>query len=190
MASIASDRRHASRPGYSGVAIALHWAIAAMILGNIAGAIASEAVGGAAAGAIMSVHKSVGLTVLALSLFRLGWRVAHGFPRLPDSTPGWDAVAARATHVLFYLLMIGLPLLGWAMVSGGPRALTWFGLFEMPKLPVSKAVAGLSHDAHVALGLGTLVLVALHVAGALKHHLVDRDDVLLRMLPRAARWSG
>ena len=178
---------HRSRSGYSRVAIALHWTIAALILGNIAGAILSEGVGKEAAGVIMSIHKPVGLTVLALSLARLGWRVAHGFPRLPDSTPTWDAVFARTTHVAFYFLMTAVPLAGWAMVSAGPRPLSYFGLFDVPKLPVSKATAGFAHEAHVVLGLSTLALVVLHVAGALKHQLVDRDDVLHRMLPWVRR---
>jgi cytochrome b561 len=176
-----------SHSGYSTVAIALHWTIAALILGNIAGAILNEAVDRATGSAIMAAHKSIGLTVLALSLFRLGWRVRHGFPRFSDATPWWDAMAARTTHVAFYAVMIGLPLLGWMMVSSRPRPLTWFGLFDVPKLPISSQVAEWSHDAHVTIGLATLALVALHVAGALKHHLVDRDDVLARMLPLVRR---
>ena len=131
----------------------------------------------------MSVRKPVGPTVLALSLFRLGWRLGHGFPRLPDATPAWGAPFARATHVASHLLMIDVPLAGWAMVSAGPRPLTWFGLFDVPNLPVSKALAGVANQAHEVLGLATLALVALHVAGALTHHLVDRDDVLNRMAP-------
>lgn len=176
-----------SRSGYSRTAIALHWTIAALILGNIAGALLHEAVGSTTGAAIMAAHKSIGLTVLAFSLFRLGWRVRHGFPPLPDATPVWDAVAARSTHVAFYAVMIGLPILGWMMVSSGPRPLTWFGLFDVPKLPISSQLADWSHDAHVAIGLATLALVALHVAGALKHHLIDGDDVLARMLPIVRR---
>lgn len=179
-----------SHSGYSRVAIVLHWTIALLILGNIAGAILHEAVAPATGAAIMAAHKSIGLTVLALSLFRLGWRVSHGFPRFPDTTPRWDAVAARSTHLAFYAVMIGLPLLGWMMVSAGDRPLTWFGLFDVPKLPVSPQVADWSHDAHVTIGLATLALVALHVAGALKHHLVDRDDVLARMLPLVRRRTS
>lgn len=186
MAATALPRR-TSRSGYSSVAIALHWTIAALILGNIAGGLLHDSFGEEAGRAIMAVHKSIGLTVLALSLFRLGWRIAHGFPRFPDSTPTWDAALARGTQVIFYFMMIAVPLAGWAMVSAGPRPLSYFGLFDWPKLPVGKALAGTAHEAHEVLALTTLALVALHVAGALKHQFVDRDDVLHRMLPWVRR---
>lgn len=185
MATVHADRT--SHSGYSRVAIALHWTIAALIIGNAVGGILADRVDDATAGAIMSVHKPTGLTILALSLFRLGWRLSHGFPRLPDSTPWWDAVFARATHITFYFLMIAVPLAGWMMVSGGSRPLEYFGLFDVPKLPVSKATAGLAHDAHTILAFTTIGLVVLHAAGALKHHLIDRDDVLHRMLPIVRR---
>ena len=187
MATTAERQGKVSHSGYSRVAIALHWTIAALILGNIAGALVAERLGDRAEAVIFSVHKSVGLTVLALSVFRLGWRVGHGFPRLPGDTPGWDAALARSTHVAFYFLMIAVPLAGWAMVSAGPRPLHWFWLFDVPKLPVSQALAGRAHDAHETLAFATLALAALHVAGALKHHLVNRDDVLVRMLPLVRR---
>lgn len=186
MASTALPRRD-PHSGYSTVAIALHWTIAALILGNIAGGLLHESFGEEAGRAIMAVHKPIGLTVLALSLFRLGWRVSHGFPRFPDSTPAWDAALARTTQVIFYFMMIAVPLAGWAMVSASPRPLSYFGLFDVPKLPVSKGLASSAHEAHEVLALATLALVALHVAGALKHHLIDRDDVLHRMLPWVRR---
>lgn len=185
MASASADR--VSHSGYSRVAIALHWTIAVLILGNAIGGLLHEAFGPAAEASIMAVHKSIGLTVLVLSLVRLAWRMAHGFPRFPDSTSRWDAIAARATHVAFYVLIIAVPLAGWMMVSAGPRPLEWFGLFPWPKLPVSEATAGTAHDAHVLLAFTTIGLVLLHVAGALKHHFVDRDDVLARMLPLVRR---
>lgn len=178
---------HTSRSGYSRVAIALHWMIAVLILGNVAGGLLADSLDDATAGAIMSVHKPTGITILALSLARLGWRLGHGFPQFPNTTPSWDAVLARATHVAFYFLMIAVPLAGWAMVSAGPRPLEWFGLFDIPKLPVSRATADFAHEAHETLALTTLGLVVLHVAGALKHHLVDHDDVLARMLPLVRR---
>lgn len=177
----------ATHSSYSKIAIALHWTIAVLILDNVAGALLAEQVDKAAAGAIMATHKSIGLTVLMLSIVRLLWRLAHGFPKFPATTPRWDAVLARATHIAFYVLMIAVPLAGWVMVSAGPRPLEWFGLFPWPKLPVSKAFADVAHDAHGLLAFTTLGLAALHVGGALKHHFVDRDDVLARMLPLARR---
>jgi cytochrome b561 len=185
MATIAPS--HRSPAGYTRVAITLHWVIAAMVAGNLAGGILADNVDRATAGAILSVHKPLGITVLALSLVRLGWRLAHGFPRFPESTPAWDAVLSRATHVAFYRLMIAVPLAGWMTVSAGPRPLEWFGLFPIPKLPVGEATADAAHGAHVRLAWLMLALIVIHVVGALKHHWVDRDDVLARMLPVVRR---
>lgn len=172
---------------YSKIAIALHWTIALLILGNIAGALVAEQVSDGAAGTIMATHKSIGLTVLILSLVRLVWRLTHAFPSFPASTPKWDAVLARVTHLAFYALMIAVPLAGWAMVSAGERPLEWFGLFSWPKLPVSEVLGDIALDAHGILAFATLGLAALHVAGALKHHYLDRDGVLVRMLPFARK---
>lgn len=171
------------RSRYSSVAIALHWTIALLIVANVIGALVAESVDKPTAATIMSLHKSNGLTILVLSLVRLGWRLTHGFPPFPSSTPAWDAFLARANHVVFYVMMIAVPLAGWMMVSAGPRPLEWFGLFDWPKLPVDKSTGEIAHEAHIILALTTVGLVVLHVAGALKHHFVDRDDVLARMLP-------
>lgn len=175
--------RSEGRSRYSSVAITLHWTIALLIVVNATGAILAEFVDRPMAGAIMTAHKSIGLTILMLSLLRLGWRLTHGFPPFPPSTPAWDALFARSTHVAFYVLMIAVPLAGWVMVSAGPRPLEWFGLFDWPKLPVSRATGETAHDTHVILAFTTIGLVVLHVAGALKHHFLDRDDILAGMLP-------
>jgi cytochrome b561 len=179
---------------YSTVAMTFHWVIAALIIANVLLAWtfgsyldspdpASKALGGQ----LVGIHKSIGLTVLALSLFRLGWRLTHGFLPLPDRLPQWQKLLARFTHVGFYVLMIGVPLLGWALASADPRnfPLTWFGLFSVPKLPVeqSRALAEQLGGAHGAAATATLVLLALHVAGALKHLFVNRDGVAGRMIP-------
>lgn len=175
---------------YSTVSIWLHWIIAALVLGNIAGALIADAIGGAAAGTIMAVHKSIGLTVLGLSILRLGWRLGHGTPPLSDTLEPWERALARTVHTLFYVLMIGVPLLGWMMSSAGSRPLEWFGL-PFPKLPVERGspAASYAHDAHVVLGLSFLLLAALHVGGALKHHFVNRDNELARMIPALRRES-
>jgi cytochrome b561 len=173
--------------GYSSVAIALHWTIALLILANAAGGLLADSVDDATARTIMNIHKPTGITILALSLVRLGWRVTHGFPPLPPSTPRWDAVFARATHVAFYALMIAIPLTGWTLVSGGSRPLEYFGLFDIPKLPVSRATSEAAGEVHGLFAFLMLGLAALHVLGALKHHLIDRDEVLARMLPLVRR---
>jgi len=161
---------------YGHVAIAFHWTIAALVLVNLWIGI----VGGP-----MAIHKAIGITVLALTAGRVAWRLAHRPPPLPATVPGWQKGLAHATHAALYALLLLMPLSGWAMVSGSAtrRPLTWFGLFDLPYLPVGPAVGEVGHGTHALLGWLMLALVALHVAGALYHHLVVRDRTLARMAP-------
>ncbi|WBX86001.1 cytochrome b [Sphingosinicella microcystinivorans] len=168
---------------YSRTAIALHWLIAVLVLGNIAGAVYAEGLEGPERGAIMGIHKSVGITVLVLTLWRLALRLKDGFLVLPAHMKGWEVFLARLTHVGFYVLLLALPLSGWAFAASPERPLVWFGLFELPHSPLDKAGRGVFHAVHGPAALLAIVLVVLHVAGALKHHFLDRDDVLARMLP-------
>uniref|UniRef100_UPI0025DF97F5 cytochrome b n=1 Tax=uncultured Sphingomonas sp. TaxID=158754 RepID=UPI0025DF97F5 len=105
------------RDAYSNVSIALHWTIAAMMFGSVTSGVLSNHVDEATAAGIMTTHKPAGLTILALSLIRLGWRLAHRIPDLPASTPRWNALVARATHVALYALMVGVPFAGWVAAS-------------------------------------------------------------------------
>lgn len=178
---------------YTGVAISLHWLIAALIAGQILGGwtMTDEATPRAQAFQMFQLHKSFGFTILALSLVRLGWRFANPPPGLPPGMKGWEIAAARLTHVGFYVLMIGIPFSGWVLMSTAPYSVTtmWFGLFEVPKLPVlpdlegKRAINEAAESAHSALVWATIVLLGLHVGAALKHHFVNKDGVLVRMLP-------
>ncbi len=173
---------------YSRVAIAFHWSIAALVVTNLAIGLFSDSLFDGVPN-LMSVHKSIGVTVLVLSLARFGWRLTHVWPPLPDTIPMWQQVAARLNHAAFYALMIAMPLTGWLMVSGAEtrRPLTWFGLFDVPYLPVGTAAGEIGHDLHGVLGLIFAGLIVLHVAAALRHHFVLRDATLARMLPGAGR---
>ena len=171
------------RSSYSNMAITLHWLIAVLVIGNIAGALYAEGLEGEARGAIMGLHKSIGITVLALTVWRLVLRLRENFVPLPGHMKGWEIVAARASHIGFYVLLLGLPLSGWAFASTAERPLVWFGLFELPFSPLDKAGRGVFHDVHKVAGILALVLVVLHILGALKHQFLDRDEILGRMLP-------
>jgi cytochrome b561 len=164
---------------YSRVAIALHWVTAMLVVVNLwIGLI----------GGSMALHKSIGITVLVLTIARIGWRIANPPPPLPAATPTWERAAAAWTHRLFYIVLIALPVSGWAMVSGATRRpFDWFGLFPVPYLPISPAMAGVGHEVHEIIGWGMAALVALHVAAALRHHFVLRDATLGRMLPGVGR---
>lgn len=183
---------------YNAVSIALHWTIAALILSNIAIAWRFEdllqsavAVEKQAGFRLIQLHKSIGLTVLTLTALRLLWRLWHPLLPLPSHMPGWQRTLARGTHYGFYVLMLGIPLLGWALTSASllQFPISYFGLFEWPKLPLTpdKATAESLSAAHGTAALVLLALVALHIAGALKHQLIDKDGLIGRMVPGLGR---
>lgn len=167
---------------YNRVAIAFHWSIAALIVLNLWLGLAHESL--PKDWQVMPVHKSIGITILVLTLGRIAWRLAHPVPPLPGDLTTWERVAANLSHALLYVFMLAMPLTGWAMVSGTKRyPLKWFGLFDLPYLPVSDTVSELGHDAHDLLGWGLIALLAVHVGAALRHHFLLRDNVLARMTP-------
>lgn len=180
---------------YGAVAVALHWLIAAAIVFNIClGLYIANLQSDQDPNhfAFIQFHKSVGLTVLVLSLLRLLWRIVNPVPPLPDTLTPTLKVLARGTHYLLYFLIIGIPLTGWALVSSSPLGLPtpYFGLFHWPNIPfladLTRAQrAPLSHEffaVHSYLALSAMVLLAVHVAGAL-YHQMHGDDVVRRMLP-------
>lgn len=171
---------------YSTVSILLHWTIFALILGNATVGGWMEEASGSQRFEYLALHKSIGITVLALTLVRIGWRIAHPWPPFPDDMATWERVLARGTHIAFYALTLAVPLLGWAAVSAhGAPATDWFGLFPVGNLPIAESdAAGEQIGAlHKLLVKAIYVVLALHVAGALKHHFLNRDVVLHRMLP-------
>lgn len=172
---------------YTHVAMWLHWTMAALIVTNLFLGLFHESLLDGV-GWVMPLHKSIGITVLGLTVVRIGWRLLNPPPPLPRGLPVWERGSAHAVHSLFYLAMLALPVTGWMLASGGRKyPINWFGLVEVPFLPVSKAVAGGAANAHGLLGWVMLALVTLHVLAALRHHLVLRDSVLARMAPLVAR---
>ncbi len=176
---------------YTKVAIALHWIIGVAIIIMLVMGMVMEDVPDDYKFLAYQTHKSVGLTILLLSFVRLFWRLSHRAPPLPATMAGWEITVSKITHVAFYVLMIGLPLSGWALVSASPRNIPtmWFGLFEWPKLPVladvvdKEAVSDGFGEVHEVLANITIALLALHVGAALKHHFIAKDDILARMIP-------
>ncbi|PTQ09782.1 cytochrome B [Sphingomonas oleivorans] len=177
---------------YSGVAKLLHWLIAALILANILLAWRMEGSPGAVRYAIFQLHKSIGITVLLLTLIRIGWRLTHRPPPLSAHLARWERTLAHIVHHGFYLLMLGLPLTGWLLVSTSPTriATLLYGTIPWPHIPVPAASAASANElaefGHESLAYLAYLLIVLHVAGALKHHIIDRDGELGRMLPGRA----
>jgi cytochrome b561 len=176
-----------TQPTYTRGAIAFHWTIALLIIGNLIGGLIHESVPQDLRGTIMSLHKATGITILVLSFARLAWRLTHRPPPLPGTVKSWEKGLAHAVHWGFYIMMIALPLTGWLMVSAGSRKwpLNWYGLFDIPFLPVAqdKIASSIYADRHELLGYITIGLLALHLAGAIKHQFLDRDRTVFRMLP-------
>ena len=179
---------------YTAVAIALHWAIALLIIGMIAvGWIMSDMAGGPGSPkiAIIQIHKSIGITILLLTIARIAWRLMNPPPAEPPM-PKWQATLASSVHVLLYALMIIMPLTGWIMASAeiSQHDTRFFGTVEMyvpgiPSLPAEtqKGIADVTENLHSKLAWVIIGLLVLHVAGALKHHFVDKDGLIARMAP-------
>lgn len=174
-------------PRYTTTAIALHWLLAVMIL-------ASLAVGLTMTGMPFSPlrlklynwHKWAGVSILLLSAVRLWWRLTHR-PPIALAMPAWQARAAQAAHAALYVLFFAVPLAGWAYSSAAGFPIVLFGVLPLPDfVPVSRALAATLKLVHTTLAWTLGVVVALHVAGALKHQFHLRDGLLRRMLPGRA----
>nr|WP_284691746.1 cytochrome b [Pinirhizobacter soli] len=161
-----------------------HWLMALAILGNgIFGLWMTSLAPSLAKINIFALHKSIGLTVLALFLLRLAWRM--GDRRPPDEpAPAWQRLAAHVTHGLLYVLIVAIPVSGWVFNSAHGYPLQWFKLFNLP--PLVAKDDQLMHVAvlvHEYLFYALLLVLVAHVGAALWHHFILRDNVLRRMLP-------
>ena len=192
MTETGEARREGGR--YSTVSIILHWMLVVLILTQVwIGSTFDDLPRGTPDKDLFRMlHFSTGFTILALSLIRLVWRLAHPAPPLPNHMPLWEKVVARANHAGFYLFMIGMPLTGWLMISAGGgsgRPLELWGFVPWFRIPgVPDAWADVFERAHVDVFLKAFwVLLFLHVAGALRHHFLQKDEVLWRMLPIVPR---
>ena len=169
---------------YSKVAIWLHWVIGLAVMANIGLAMLTEDMPRETHRAAMGIHKALGITILALTVVRILWRLGHKPPSLPIATPAWQRLLSNAVHFLFYGLLILLPLSGWVWMSAANRPIDFFGLFTVPALVAPDAsLADVMHDRHEVLGLTILALAAIHILAALKHQFVDRDRLIGRMNP-------
>lgn len=187
-------RNTAERYGF--VASTLHWLIA---LGIVAQYFLAEAGEEAEAAAVepfsaAGIHAALGVTILALAMLRLAWRVIELPPARPLAMKPYEITLARAAHISFYVLLFAIPLSGWALTTASGQALSFLGWFDLPQFqPVSQvplpAIEGGTLSKHQLEELHELLfnllvgLTALHIAAALKHQFIDRDSVLRSMLP-------
>lgn len=192
-------RTHTDQNRYSPVGIAFHWVMAALILFQLGWGYYTDFLmpGGDKLHAYQ-VHSAAGLPVLILTLFRGGWRIMIPGPVNDADAPGWQSSVARATHVLFYVCFIALPLSGWVMWSAlaEPGPLLLGGILPWPQVPLESldielrfAILSLAERTHHWMIILLLLLIPAHVGAALKHHFWDRHDVLRGMLPEISDWE-
>jgi cytochrome b561 len=181
MTSRPADSEH-----YNGIAIALHWLIAVLIIcGFYIGWIMTDIPGFTPTKLkYFSWHKWIGVTVFVLAVLRVLWRATHRAPPLERATPAWQKTAAHAVHGLLYLLMLAIPLSGYFYSSAAGIQVVYLGIVPLPTIiGPDQALKATLRTVHVLLNYTLLALVVMHVAAALKHQLVDRDGLLARMIP-------
>ncbi|HEY4112773.1 MAG TPA: cytochrome b [Rhizomicrobium sp.] len=186
-----------TRDRYGNVAMTLHWLIALLLIGNLCSGFFLANImddDNPWHFTFIQIHKSVGLTILTLSVLRLVWRLVNPIPPFPPGMSLFLRIVARGTHYLFYFLIIAIPLAGWAWVSSSTKGIPthYFGLFPWPNIPfladlprAQKIANGhMFHAFHIYLAYSAALLLVLHVAGALYHQFFRQDEVLRR------NWFG
>jgi cytochrome b561 len=170
---------------YTTTAIVLHWVvgIAILVLIGLGWYMVDIPKKTPERAFFFNLHKSIGVTVAAFVLLRILWRVFNAPPPLPRSIPAWQIAAAKWTHALLYLCMVLMPVFGFVGSNFGKYGVKYFGLQVGPFFPEDAAMVSLFQSFHRWTSYVLVALIALHVAAALKHAIVDRSGVLRRMLP-------
>ncbi len=173
----------------STLTIALHWLVALTIIGLIAVGIYMEE---NEAFSLYPIHKSVGVLIFSVVLVRIVWRLINGWPEPLREYEVWEHSLAKLVHWVLIIGTVAFPLSGMIMSGAGGYGIPLFGLELVPMnvdpanaekiVPYNKDIAGIAHEIHVLLGDIMIVAIILHVAGALKHHIADKDQTLRRMI--------
>ena len=170
---------------YTPAAVALHWIVALLILGNLAfGLYVADLPISPAKLRTVAWHKWVGVTILLIATVRLLWRLRHAPPPLPPAMAPWEQRVANGTHILLYVLFFAAPLTGWTFSSAAGFPVVYLGIVQLPDLvEKNRELADVLRAAHKWINYTMAAVIVLHVAAAVKHHVHDRDDVLVRMIP-------
>lgn len=171
--------------GYTRTAIALHWLIALLVFCAFPlGVYMHDLPFSPGRLKLYSYHKWLGVTVFLLAVVRVAWRIGHPVPPPPAGMPAWQRIASVATHHLLYVLILAVPVSGWLMSSAKGFQTVYLGMIPLPDLLTKdKELGDMLTTVHQALNFTLAALVTVHVAAALKHQFVDRDEVLGRMIP-------
>jgi cytochrome b561 len=185
-AGIASGRPMRIRIArYTGVAQGLHWVTTLLIAAilPLAWVMTSVAKDNPNRDALFMWHKSIGITIFLLVVARLTWRATHPAPALPSSMAHWEAILAKLSHWLLYVVLVVMPVSGYIMSAAGGHAVSFFGLVNLPALAENKDLSKLAQQVHLATQWAVYVLVALHIIATVWHITMRRDGLLERMLP-------
>lgn len=180
---------------YHAVAMILHWLIGLLIIGNLGLGLLLDDIPNDLKFQFYQLHKSIGITVLALTLLRIVWRFVSPAPALPLSLKPLEIWSVRIIHFLFYILMLAIPLSGWALVSASPKSIPTilFGILPLPAMPffdgvtdqnARKVISDTISEQHEWLAYTMIALLVLHIGAALRHHWMLNDETLLRMTPK------
>jgi cytochrome b561 len=172
--------------GYSPVAKFLHWSVAVCVLITIPVAFAMNYLAsGGFADFLYNFHKSLGILILVLMIARISNRLVHGAPEPYPGLEKWERSVSSAVHGLLYVLLVAMPVVGWAANSAYGAPTPFFGLFNLPPiLPKNEPLSDTLFTLHRYTGWLVATLAALHIGGGLKHFIIQHDGVLQRMLPK------
>lgn len=171
---------------YTRTAILFHWLIALLIIGTFSLGLVMTDIAGITPTKLRyySWHKWAGVTIFALAVLRLLWRLNNAPPTYPPGMPIWQKAAAHGLHALLYVLIFAVPLSGYFYTLSAGIPVVYFGLFELPVLiEANAALKPVLREVHFWLNMVLAGAVGIHVAAALKHQLIDRDGIMRRMLP-------
>jgi cytochrome b561 len=172
--------RHDAARGYTLTARVLHWVTAVLVLFQVP---VGLLIVNFDLDVLYNLHKSVGVVILPVVLVRLAWRLAHPAPPLPADIPQMQRLAAHTVHWTLYVLLVVQPIIGWIATSAYPAPIPFFGLFEMPHIWWDdRALSDRLFVVHRWIGIAMAILLAGHIAAALHHHVIRKDEVLLRMV--------
>lgn len=171
-----------SETRYGVIAILFHWIMAVLLIGLLVlGWYMVQLPIGLDKLKAYGWHKEYGLLALWLVILRLAWRITNITPHL--TLPRWEVIAARSVHWLFYIIMFAMPITGWLLTSAAGLNASFFGLFVLPNLVApSDTLLELFEEIHEALGYTLAAIIILHISAALKHHFINKDDILRRMI--------
>ncbi|WP_395698215.1 cytochrome b [Methylocella sp.] len=181
----ASTFAQPQRTRYDGVSQTLHWLTALLVLAALVFAWVGEALPRTSdwKGYVFMVHKSLGVTILAATLFRLVWRGLNPPPPAPWSFEPWEVWAGKITHALLYLMLLVMPVSGYVLSAAKGRTVDYFNLVSLPALAENKPLADAATSVHLAAQFAVYVLIVAHLCGVVWHVVARRDGTLGRMLP-------